>query len=217
MEIIKHDFSIPAISIDNFIPSEALVRAAAESFNQIDDWVKYSKNDNQIQYCSKLGRKNVPLSSQLVLDYIATYFDPNKIFNNLTTKAFPDISQYGGGVMLTPNSNGEGGFLGMHVDAEIHGKHKDWKREYSAILCISEEYDSSFDCLLHDGNKHIRLPYKFNRLNVFKCGKNSWHGFPEITLGLDRKTLGVMYWSKLNIEDKNKEYIKAKFNNNLNF
>ena len=48
MEIIKHDFSIPAISIDNFIPSEALVRAAAESFNQIDDWVKYSKNDNQI-------------------------------------------------------------------------------------------------------------------------------------------------------------------------
>ena len=77
--ITKYNFSIPAISIDNFIPSDALVRAAAESFEQIDDWVKYSKEDNQIQYCSKLGRENVPLSSQLVLDYIATHFNPNDI------------------------------------------------------------------------------------------------------------------------------------------
>ena len=217
MEITKYNFSIPTISIDNFIPSDALVRAAAESFEQIDDWVKYSKEDNQIQYCSKLGRENVPLSSQLVLDYIATHFDPNKIFNGLTTNAFPDISHYGGGVMLTPNSNGEGGFLGMHVDAAIHGRHKNWKREYSAILCISEKYDSSFDCLLHDGESHIRLPYKFNRLNIFKCSENSWHGFPEITSGLDRKTLGVMYWSKLSDKDKDKEYVKAKFNNTLKF
>ena len=139
------------------------------------------------------------------------------LLNCLTNNTFPDISHYGGGMMLTPNSNGEGGFLGMHVDAAIHGRHEDWKREYSAILCISEEYDSSFDCLLHDGNNHIRLPYKFNRLNIFKCAENSWHGFPEITKGLDRKTLGVMYWSKLSEEDKTKEFVKAKFNNNLDF
>ena len=63
----------------------------------------------------------------------------------------------------------------------------------------------------------MRLPYKFNRLNIFKCTENSWHGFPEITKGLDRKTLGVMYWSKLSEEDKTKEFVKAKFNNNLDF
>jgi hypothetical protein len=217
MEITKYNFSIPAISIDDFIPSDALVRAAAESFEQVDDWVKYSKEDNQIQSCSKLGRENVPLASQLTLDYIATHFNPDKVFKGLTTNTFPDISHYGGGVMLTPNSKGEGGFLGMHVDAAIHGRHENWKREYSAILCISEEYDSSFDCLLHDGENHIRLPYKFNRLNIFKCSENSWHGFPEITSGLDRKTLGVMYWSKLSDKEKNKEYVKAKFNNNLKF
>ncbi len=170
MKIIKHDFTIPAISIDNFIPSHALVRSAAESYNQIDDWVKYDKSHNQIQYCSKLGRENIPIPALLCLNHIATYFDPNKAFNNLTNSAFPDISHYGGGMMLTPNSNGEGGYLGMHIDAEVHGRHEDWKREYSAILCLSEEYDSSFDCLLHDGKNHIRLPYKFNRLNVFKCG-----------------------------------------------
>ena len=214
---MKNKCSIQHISIDNFIPSEALVRAAAESFNEINDWVKYSKEDNQIQYCSKLGRGMLPTAAKLCLNYIATNFDPNKAFNNLTINAFPDTGHYGGGMMLTPNSNNEGGYLGMHIDAEVHGLNPNWKREYSAILCLSEEYDSSFDVRLHDGTNHTRIPYKFNTLNVFKCGKNSWHGFPEITKGMDRKTLGVMFWSKMSEEDKSREKVRAQFNDTLKF
>ncbi len=214
---MKNKCSIQHISIDNFIPSEALVRAAAESFNEINDWVKYSKEDNQIQYCSKLGRGMLPTAAKLCLNYIATNFDPNKAFNNLTINAFPDTGHYGGGMMLTPNSNNEGGYLGMHIDAEVHGLNPNWKREYSAILCLSEKYDSSFDVRLHDGVNHTRIPYKFNTLNVFKCSKDSWHGFPEITKGMDRKTLGVMFWSKMTEKDKSREKVKAQFNNNLDF
>ena len=213
---MKNKCLIPHVSIDNFIPSGGLVRAAAESFNQVDDWVKYDEGDNQIQYCSKLGRGMLPTAAKLCLNYIATNFDPNKAFNNLTINAFPDTGHYGGGMMLTPNSNNEGGYLGMHIDAEVHGLNPNWKREYSAILCLSEEYNSSFDVRLHDGTNHTRIPYKFNTLNVFKCSKDSWHGFPEITKGMDRKTLGVMFWSLINEEDK-KTAIKAKFNNNLKF
>ena len=205
--------TIQHISIDNFIPSKALVREAAESFNQVEDWVKYNAEDNQIQYCSKLGRENLPTPALLCLNHIATHFDPNITFNGLTTNAFPDLGHYGGGMMLTPNSNNEGGYLGMHVDAEVHGLHPDWKREYSAILCLSEEYDSSFDLKIHNGDEHGTIPYKFNQLNIFKCSENSWHGLPEITKGMDRKTLGVMFWSK----DKEGEQIKAKFNNDLEF
>ena len=203
----------PWMTIENFHPSEPMVRAAAESFDEVDDWVKYDESHNQIQYCSKLGRENIPIPALLCLNYIATHFDPNSVFDNLTTSAFPDISHYGGGMMLTPNKNGEGGYLGMHVDASHHGMHNDWKREYSAILCLSEEYDSSFDLKIHNGEEHGTIPYKFNQLNIFKCSENSWHGLPEITKGMDRKTLGVMYWSK----DKKGNQIKAKFNNNLEF
>ena len=91
--------------------------------------------------------------------------------------------------------------------------HRDWKWEFSAILCLSEEYDSSFDLKIHNGYEHGSIPYKFNQLNIFKCSENSWHGLPEITKGMDRKTLGVMFWSK----DKKGKQIKAKFNNNLEF
>ena len=203
----------PAMTIENFIPSPSLVRAAAESYDLVDDWVKYGGDDaGQVQYCSKLGRENIPPAALLLLDYISTHFDPN-IEMGLTDNAFPDMSHYGGGMMLTPNKNGEGGYLGMHVDASHHGIHNDWKREYSAILCLSEDYDSSFDLKIHNGEEHGTIPYKFNQLNVFKCSENSWHGLPEITEGMDRKTLGVMYWSK----DKKGNQIKAKFNNNLEF
>tara|TARA_B100000287_G_scaffold256828_1_gene241448 strand:+ start:138 stop:788 length:651 start_codon:yes stop_codon:yes gene_type:complete len=215
MKINRIDTPFPVISIDNFIPSEALVRAASESFNDVDDWVKYSGDDNQVQLCSKLGRENIPPSALLVLDYITTNFDPNKVFG-LTDNAFPDTSHYGGGMMITPNSNNEGGYLGMHVDATTHGLHNNWKREYSAILCLSEEYDSSFDLRIHNGKEHGTIPYKFNTLNVFKCSNNSWHGLPEITKGMNRKTLGVMYWSIMTEEDK-KTAIKARFNNDLEF
>jgi len=211
--------NIPHLSIDNFIPNTALLRAAAESFNSVhlNDWVRYEGGDaNQVQLCSP-NRSYVPPAALLVLDYIATHFDPNAAFNYMTHSAFPDTSHYGGGMMITPNSNGEGGYLGMHVDAEVHGVNSDWRREYSAVLGVSEEHDSSFDLRLHDGEDHVRVPYKFNRLTVFKCSENSWHGFPEITKGLDRKTLGVMFWSKMTSEDQNRPKVKAQFNTDLIF
>jgi len=184
----------PWMTIENFHPSEPMVRAAAESFDEVDDWVKYGGDDaGQIQYCSKLGRENVPAPALLLLDYIATHFNPDDEMG------------------FDTNRNGEGGYLGAHVDASHHGIHNDWKREFSAILCLSEKYDSSFDLRISDGKVRGTIPYKFNQLNIFKCSDNSWHGLPEITEGMDRKTLGVMFWSK----DKVGKQIKAKFNNNL--
>ena len=102
----------------------------------------------------------------------------------------------------------------MHVDATHHGIHKDWKREYSVIIGLSEKYDSSFDLLIHNGkDKHARVPYKLNSLWAFKTSENSWHGVDKITEGLDRKSLGIMYWSK----SEEGIQTKAKFNNDLEF
>lgn len=209
----------PWLTIENFLP-ESIVRAAAASYDEMTDdkWVKYGGDDSgQIQYCNQLGRHNIPSAALLVLDTIALKFDPNKEFGGfnepmLTDNAFPDTEYYGGGMMLTPNTNNEGGYLGFHVDATTHGKHKNWKREYSAILCLSEDYDRSFDLEIRDNEgRSTTIPYKFNQLNVFKCSDSSWHGLPEITKGLDRKTLGVMYWSKIPDEAIDNVQVKAKF------
>ena len=88
-----------------------------------------------------------------------------------------------------------------------------------SLFCefISHDVGVLFDLLIHDGKKYARIPYKFNRLNVFKCSENSWHGFPQITEGFDRKTLGVMYWSVMTAEDKKVARVKAKFKHDLEF
>jgi hypothetical protein len=220
MKITKLDSPYPAVAIDDFIPSTALLRAAAESFKDVkqEHWVKYG-GEESLQLASKDDRNYIPTPALMVLDYIATHFDPNKVFDNLTDNVFPDTSYYAGGMNLLPNSNGEGGFLGMHIDTDIHGVNGVWKREYSAVLCVSEEYDSSFDLLLHDGvDKHARAPYKFNRLNAFKCSKNSWHGVPEIiTEGLDRLTFVVPYWSYVGKQDTQNFRSKSKFRYDLEF
>lgn len=215
---IKNPF--PAVSIDNFFPSESMLRSAANSFDHVksEDWVIYQKDNGQVQYSSKIPRKSTP-ECLIVLDYIATHFNPSEYFDECHESVFPDLSHYGGGMMMTPNDNNQGGYLGMHVDASSHGNNKSWHRAYSAVLCISERYDNSFDLLVHDGEKnHDRLEYAFNRLNVFKCTENSWHGFPQITAGLNRKALGLMFWKKLSPKEQTSEKrIKAKFNNDLIF
>lgn len=210
----------PAVSIDNFVPAPSLLRAAAESFDSVNanNWVKYGKETGQTQLASK-DRNSITPPALMVLDYIATHFDPNEVFGNLTNDAFPDTSYYAGGMVINPNKKGEGGFLGMHLDSAIHGGNLLWKREYSAVLGISEKFDSSFDLLLHDGNeKHARIPYNFNRLNAFQCTDNSWHGVPKIiTGGYDRKVLIVLYWSFVGKKDRKKVRHRAQFTNNLKF
>ena len=218
--ITKINEPYPAVAIDNFIPSLSLLRAAAESFKTVkpEGWVAYSKESGQTQLSSR-DRIYIPPPALTVLDYIATYFDPNKVFGNLTKDAFPDTSYYAAGMMVTPNAKGEGGHLAMHIDADIHGANLNWKREYSAVLCASEKYDSSFDLLLHDGvDKHARVPYQFNRLNAFKCSENSWHGVPKvITEGLDRLILGVFYWSCVGKQERQKVRHRSKFRYDLEF
>ena len=227
-KVIKLDKPYPAVAIDDFV-SPALLRAAANSYPgpTWDGWYTYDGNtsDNMALKDTTRDRESITAPALAVLDYIATHFNPADYFEDfgIDIDVFPDFGYYGAGMHILP----ENGFLGMHVDTDIHGGNKVWTREYSAVLCASEEHDSSFDLLLHDGNKnHGRVPYKFNRLMVFKCSNatfkykheyESWHGIPNpITSGMTRKTLPVFYWSK------NKESVKGRrarafFKNDLEF
>ena len=227
-KVIKLDKPYPAVAIDDFV-SPALLRAAANSYPDPTwgGWHTYDGNtsDNMALKDTTRDRESITAPALAVLDYIATHFNPADYFEDfgIDIDVFPDFGYYGAGMHILP----ENGFLGMHVDTDIHGGNKVWTREYSAVLCASEEHDSSFDLLLHDGNKnHGRVPYKFNRLMVFKCSNatfkykheyESWHGIPNpITSGMTRKTLPVFYWSK------NKESVKGRrarafFKNDLEF
>ena len=198
-KVIKLDKPFPAVAIDDFV-SPSLLRAAANSFPAVgwENWHEYDGNtrNNMALKVGTRDRNGITTPALAVLDYVASHFNPADYFEDfgIDVDVFPDMGYYASGMHMLP----ENGFLGMHLDTDVHGGNKKWRREYSAVLCASEEYDSSFDLLLHNTKEHGRVPYKFNRLMVFKCGTNSWHGIPDpITTGMVRKTLPVFYWSLL--------------------
>ena len=225
---IKLDVPYPAIAIDDFV-NPSLLRAASNSFSEVrpNDWYTYKGDTNTNRAYKKTStlRHTITPPALAVLDYIATHFNPADYFEDfgISVDVFPDFGYYGAGMHELP----EGGFLGMHLDTDIHGGNKKWRREYSAVLCASEEYDSSFDLVLHDGKgQHAKVPYKFNRLMVFKCSNadfvykheyESWHGIPKpITTGMTRKTLPVFYWST-NDSSTTDRRVRASFNKDLPF
>jgi len=208
LEITKLGIPFPAIAIDNFM-SPSLLRAAANSFPSADSsgkWLRYAgkSSDNMHLKLIQPERSLMTLPALTALDYVAIHFDPTEYFKefDIDVDVFPDFEYYAAGMHVLP----ENGFLGMHIDTDIHSGNKIWRREYSAVLCASEEYDSTFDLLLHNEKEHSRVPYKFNRLMVFKCSGNTWHGVPNpITSGMTRKTLAVFYWSLIDDNENVKD------------
>jgi len=201
LKITELEIPFPVIAIDDFMPT-SLLRAASNSFPNLDweGWYTYDGNTSSSTALKVVTKDFISINrpSLVALDYIATHFDPTEYFKEFgfNIDVFPDVEYYAAGMHMLP----ENGFLGMHLDADIHPTgNQIWRREYSAILCASEEYDSTFDLLLHNEKEYGRVPYKFNRLMVFKCSGNMWHGIPDpITSGMVRKTLNIFYWSLLN-------------------
>ena len=62
MKINRIQNPYPAVYIEDFFPNKSLLRAAAESYDDVDDWVKYGGGDsNQVQWCNKLGREYIQM------------------------------------------------------------------------------------------------------------------------------------------------------------
>ena len=70
MKVNRIDVPYPAVFIDDFFPNTSLLRAAAESYDEVHDWVKYGGEDSgQVQWCNKLGREYIPTPA-LILSLI---------------------------------------------------------------------------------------------------------------------------------------------------
>ena len=129
---------------------------------------------------------------------------------------YPDIGLHGGGWHM----HSRGGKLNIHLDYVINPK-LNLQRKLNLIVYLTEDWDTSWGggLELWSHNEETNLPDKrevvvdniFNRAILFDTTQNSWHGLPEISKGFDRKTLGVMFWSKMSDEDAEKVNVKAQF------
>jgi hypothetical protein len=113
------------------------------------------------------------------------------------TGLFPDPSLYGGGVHVTD----PGGFLGLHLDNEIHPRTGMHRRLNLIIYCTPKWYpDQGGNLELWDRDREgpvVEIAPYFNRTVLMATDCHSYHGHPQPTAATapPRKSLAVYYWS----------------------
>lgn len=107
---------------------------------------------------------------------------------------FPDFAGYGAGMHWIP----QGGHLAVHRDAATHPT-TGWQRRLSVCLYLDDQYEGgSLDLFESDGRKlAVSIVPRPNRLVVFECGENSYHGVPDpVTESGGRKSIAAFFWSR---------------------
>lgn len=110
------------------------------------------------------------------------------------SSVFPDFSGYGAGLHWIP----QGGHLSVHRDAARHPT-MGWQRRLSVCLYLDDQHDGgSLDLFESDGKtRAVQIAPKANRLVIFECGDDSYHGVPDmVTAPNGRKSIAAFFWSE---------------------
>lgn len=112
---------------------------------------------------------------------------------------FVDPQFHGGGF----HQGGDGSFLDMHVDFNIHPLHHDWRRTLNILVYLCPHWQDS-----HGGHLLIKgkpedepraIPVGFNRAVIMLTADHTYHGYRPMTLppGVTRKSVATYAYMKI--------------------
>ncbi|HMK63493.1 MAG TPA: 2OG-Fe(II) oxygenase [Acidimicrobiales bacterium] len=106
---------------------------------------------------------------------------------------FVDPAFHGGGF----HQGGDGSFLDMHVDFNIHPMHNDWRRMLNILVYLCPDWDPAWggDLLIkrHVQDEPMVVPVGFNRAVIMRTADDTYHGFRRMQLpaGVTRKSVAT--------------------------
>lgn len=179
-------FPYPHTLVDNFLDTEFALQVQEEILNLPDD--KFDRYHNPFEDKSTLRDKNdLPPKTQKLFDHLQS----DEFLNKLSTMV-------GHKLVLDPTKNfwgihkaREGSKLDIHVDAGTHPVTKQ-KKQVTLGLYLSKNWKPQYggELEIWDGENSVDNKAKlricvtkavpdFNRLVIFNCDDNSWHGSPS--------------------------------------
>ena len=106
---------------------------------------------------------------------------------------FVDPQFFGGGF----HQGGNGSFLDMHVDFNVHPQHSTWLRTLNILLYLNKDWKPEYggDLLVKsslDGEVRSIEP-RFNRAIIMFTGENTYHGYLKMSLpdGVTRRSIAT--------------------------
>lgn len=108
-------------------------------------------------------------------------------------EVFVDDAFFGGGF----HQGGDGSFLDMHVDFNIHPEHQDWLRTLNVLLYLNDPWDPAWGgqllvkAAVDDEPRAIEPT--FNRVVVMLTDDHTFHGYRRMSLppGVSRKSMAT--------------------------
>jgi hypothetical protein len=192
----------PLLIIDDFLPpmvangvSEEI--AAFKEFQKSNDYI-FAKNKFENPSIDKLGRNGAAIKALLLSPEMAetlTFVYGSRIFVD------PDF--VGGGL----HRGGEGSFLDMHTDFNLHPRNRRWIRELNILLYLNKKWQPEYGGTLdlrhaHTGETASIEPI-FNRLVVMLTKDFTLHGYKPINFpsGQFRTSIATYAYSEAGIYD----------------
>ncbi|HEV3362536.1 MAG TPA: 2OG-Fe(II) oxygenase [Acidimicrobiia bacterium] len=106
---------------------------------------------------------------------------------------FVDPAFFGGGF----HQGGDGSFLDMHVDFNVHPAHPDWLRTLNVLIYLNrgwkEEYGGQLLLRSAPSGPTVAVAPLFNRCVVMLTGDRTYHGYRKMSLppGVTRKSIAA--------------------------
>lgn len=178
----------PHAVIDGLWPQDRLDKVAAEFPPPVDPrWQTYPQPEERGKRCG-----GPEMQGPLVRDLMADLMAPAQQawLESLTGIANLVPSAVGGGMHMT----GEGGRLAMHRDFNVLPG-TDLERRLNVLLFLNEEWHAEWGGTLYLGaDRQVPVLPLMNRMVIFECGPESWHGHPEPVSGEHWRKSVACYW-----------------------
>jgi len=170
---------IPLLVLDNFLPENFAANLLAEiqintDFQRSNDYI-FAKNKFESPKIEALGQHGSALKTFLLSPAFA---ESLSLMYGKRLLVDPDF--IGGGL----HRGGEGSFLDMHTDFNLHPRQRTWIRELNILLYLNKEwrpeYGGSLDLRNSQDNRIGSIEPIFNRLVLMLTKDHTFHGYKPI-------------------------------------
>ncbi|MBV9935879.1 MAG: 2OG-Fe(II) oxygenase [Actinobacteria bacterium] len=181
----------PLVIIEGFVHDD-LAKQLVDEFPSLDamprshDYVFADKRE--LSDLQRFGPAGTKLEQALLSERFAA-----ALSEIVGTTIFVDPDFYGGGF----HQSGDGGYLDMHVDFNIHPEHKTWFRMLNVLLYLNPEWEDDFGGHLlvkpsPDATPRAIAP-NFNRGVIMTTNESTYHGFRPMKLpsGVTRRSIAA--------------------------
>lgn len=169
----------PLLVVDDFLPQSVVDGVLAEiatyqEFQKSNDYI-FAKNKFESPSIEKLGPNGAAIKALLLSPEMAETL--STIYGR---PIFVDPDFVGGGL----HRGGEGSFLDMHADFNLHPRNRRWIRELNILLYLNQgwqqEYGGSLDLRHADTGETASVEPRFNRLVLMLTKNFTLHGYKPI-------------------------------------